>query len=324
MMEPLPEHIKLFRSLFHGRQDIFATRWELPSKSGYMPAYHYDPYHYRVHKMKGGTFQNYTDKSFLPLTDDQIIKHLNGEHFIGIYPLLQDNTSWFIAADFDEGNWSSAALQFIRKCGEHNLPAYLERSRSGNGGHVWIFFDKPVSAYKSRKLILSLLISSGAVSAFDKNTSFDRLFPNQDQLSGKGFGNLIALPLNGTAAQQGNTCFLDPQTLTAYTDQWQFISQIKRASAETIEKLLANLHGSSTTEPSDGKLNIILANDIRLNRLAISPLLLSFIKEELNFPNSEFIIQQKTGRNTFGLERYSGSSKKITTLSVFPKDLPAS
>jgi superfamily II DNA or RNA helicase len=299
-----PDHIKLFKSLFHGRQDIFATRWELPNKSGYSPAYYYDPYHYRVHKMKGGTFQNYPDKSFLPLTDEQIIKHLNGEHFIGIYPLLQDNTSLFIAADFDEGNWSSAALQFIRKCEEHNLPAYLERSRSGNGGHVWIFFDKPVSAFKTRKLILSLLISSGAVSAFDKNTSFDRLFPSQDQLSGKGFGNLIALPLNGTAAQQGNTCFLDPQTLSAHTDQWQFISQIKRASAATIEQLFASLHGNSTTELSDGKLNVILANDIRLNRSAIPPLLLSFIKEELNFLNSEFIIQQKTGKNTFGLERY--------------------
>jgi superfamily II DNA or RNA helicase len=194
--------------------------------------------------------------------------------------------------------------QFISKCEEHNLPAYLERSRSGNGGHVWIFFDKPVPAYKSRKVILSLLISSGAVSAFDKNSSFDRLFPNQDQLSGKGFGNLIALPLNGTAAQQGNTCFLDPQTLSAYTDQWQFFSQIKRASAEKIDQLFANLNGSASLEPLDGKLNIILGNDIRLNRSAIPPLLFSFIKKELNFPNSEFIIQQKTGRNTFGLERY--------------------
>ena len=69
-----------------------------------MPAYSFDPYRYRVHKMKGGTFQNYADKSYLPLTDEQISKHLNGEQLVGIYPLLKDNTSWFIAADFDEEN----------------------------------------------------------------------------------------------------------------------------------------------------------------------------------------------------------------------------
>lgn len=92
----------LFNSLFKGREDVFATRWEKGGKSGYMPAYHFDPYRYRAHKMKGGSFASYTDKTYLPLTDDQIIKHLNGHQLIGIYPLLRDNTSWFIAADFDE------------------------------------------------------------------------------------------------------------------------------------------------------------------------------------------------------------------------------
>src|SRR6218665_967518 len=300
----LQQHLTAFKSLFNCRQDIFATRWELPTKSGYMPAYYYDPYHYRIHKMKGGTFQNYPDKSYLQLTDDQLVKHLNGEHFIGIYPLLQDNTSWFIAADFDEGNWITAAQQFICECEDNGLSAYLERSRSGNGAHVWIFFDKPILAYKTRKVILSLLISSGAISAFDKNSSFDRLFPNQDQLSGKGFGNLIALPLNGIAAQQGNTCFIDPSTLVAYADQWQFISAIKRTPSQRIEELFAKINGNNDLSVIDGKLQITLSNNIRINRSAVPPLLFSFIKEELNFLNSEFIIRQKTGRNTFGIERY--------------------
>lgn len=303
-MDHIPQNISLFKSLFRGREDVFATRWEKGNKSGYMPAYFFDPYRYRAHKMKGGTFQDYADKSFLSLTEEQIIKHLSGEHFIGIYPLLQDNTSWFISADFDEGDWIYSANKFINSCLLSGLPAYLERSRSGNGGHVWIFFDRPIPAFKSRKVVMSLLISSGIISEFDKSSSFDRLFPNQDYLSGKGFGNLIALPLNGTSLQNGNTCFIDPQTLVHYADQWLFFTQIKRATLEQFEELFTDLSGSSGVEQNFGKLKIILKNDIQLNRNNIPPVLFSFIKEELNFANTAFIIKKKIGKNTFGTERY--------------------
>lgn len=78
-----------------------------------MPVYLYDPYRYKAHKMKGGTFQSYTDKKYLPLTDDQLIKHLNGDQLVGLYPLLQNNSSWFIAADFDEQHWIADSQKFI-------------------------------------------------------------------------------------------------------------------------------------------------------------------------------------------------------------------
>ena len=109
----ITDQVKLFRSVFRGREDVFAIRWERGSKSGYMPAYHYDPYMFRLHKNKGGSFQNYSDKSLLPLSNEQIMKHLQGEQFIGIYPLLKDNTSWFIAADFDKENWLEECRIFI-------------------------------------------------------------------------------------------------------------------------------------------------------------------------------------------------------------------
>ena len=140
---PTNVQITLFKSLFHCREDVFAFRWEKEKKSGYMPAYSFDPYRYRVHKMKGGTFQNYTDKSYLPLTDEQILKHLNGEQLVGIYPLLKDNTSWFIAADFDEEKWAEECQLFIKYCNEKGIPAYLERSRSGKVWHIWILFEQP-------------------------------------------------------------------------------------------------------------------------------------------------------------------------------------
>ena len=183
--------LQLIKSVFKSREDVFAIRWEKGNKSGYMPAYSFDPYLFRQHKMKGGTFQNFADKSFLKLSDYEIEKHLNGEQQIGIYPLLQDNTSHFIAADFDGENWVKECRIFLNACKEKNIPCYLERSRSGNGGHVWIFFDHAYPANRSRKIFRTILEQSGAFSIFDKNSSFDRLFPNQDFLSGKGLGNLI-------------------------------------------------------------------------------------------------------------------------------------
>jgi len=139
----LKNQIALIRSVFKCREDVFAIRWEKDNKNGYMPAYQYDPYMYRLHKMKGGTFKDYYDKTYQPITDYQIAKHLKGEQLVGIYPLLKDNTSWFIAADFDKAKWKEESQSFIKSCEEKGIPAYLERSRSGNGGHVWIFFDKP-------------------------------------------------------------------------------------------------------------------------------------------------------------------------------------
>jgi len=173
-----------------------------------MPAKLFDPYLNRAYK-KNTTLINSGSPTYLELTQEQIQRHLEGRHLIGLYPLLTDNTSWLIAADFDKSNWLEDCRDFIKICSSYNIPVYLERSRSGNGGHVWIFFDKPYPASRSRSIMLALLERSGVVSVFDKNSSFDRLFPNQDKLSGKGFGNLIALPLHKTSMESGNSCFID-------------------------------------------------------------------------------------------------------------------
>jgi len=308
------EHINIFKALFKGREDVFAVRWEKGNKSGYMPAYFYDPYRFRVHKINGGTFQNFTEKSYLKLTDEQIQKHLEGFHHIGIYPLLQDNTTWFLAADFDKANWQDEALTFLKACKEKEIPAYLERSRSGNGGHVWIFFDKPYPAIRSRKIFISILEQSGAFSMFDKSSSFDRLFPNQDFLSGKGFGNLIALPLFKPTFEKGNNCFINPESFEPIADQWDFLKNIKRVSTNHLYELYDALKPSvqalksgiesNTSLVKNGKLSISLNNNVRLSRIGLTPTLINFLKEELNFANSEFFIKKKSGRNTYETARY--------------------
>ncbi len=315
--------IILFKTLFKGRADAFAIHWQKGNKSGYMPAYHYDPYMYRLHKMKGGSLKTYNDKSYLPLTDDQIVKHLNGEKLIGIYPLLVDNTSWFIAADFDKEKWVEECRAFINFCKEKGIPAFLERSRSGKGGHVWIFFDQPYPAIRSRKILIALLEQIGIFSVFDKNSSFDRLFPNQDFLSGKGLGNLIALPLHKPAMEQGNSCFIE-EHLQPYPDQWEFLSSIQRVTISHLDTLYQSLSqdvplSSFPTGINSDRLNIILTNSVRLNRSGIKPTLIKFLKEELNFANSEYFIKKKMDKTTWGTERYFKCIEETENEIIIPR-----
>jgi len=305
-MSESPTNIEIFKSLFKGRDDVFAIRWEKGNKNGYMPAYFYDPYLYKAHKMKGGTFQNFSNKSYLQLSDKEISKHLDGVHLIGIYPLLLDNTSWFIVADFDKANWIEECKLFLETCHKNNIPAYLERSRSGKGGHVWIFFDKPFPAIRSRKIIITLLKESGLISDFDKTSSFDRLFPNQDFLSGKSLGNLIALPLYKQTFEQGNSCFIEHETLQPIQDQFAYLSSIKRVSIDLLESLL-----KSKTETflkpisvnAISKLTITLDNTVTINRVHLNTHIINFLKDELNFANTEFFIKSKSGKSTYGTDR---------------------
>ncbi|MDP1624635.1 MAG: DEAD/DEAH box helicase family protein, partial [bacterium] len=322
----------LFKSLFRGREDIFAQRWEKGGKSGYSPQYDYDPYQYRLHKMKGGTIQNYADKQPRALSDEQISKHLSGEHFIGIYPLLKDNTSWFIAADFDKANWIEECRSFLTCCNDLGLPAYLERSRSGKGGHVWLFFEKPYPAAKSRKIIITLLERIGIFSTFDKNSSFDRLFPNQDSLSGKGFGNLIALPLNKLCADKGNNCFVYPETLEPYHDQWAFLQSIQRASVTLLDRLYEQIHKTTGLQkdlknqstPETGKIKIELGQTVTITKSALPLPLFNFLKDGLNFQSSEYVIKKKLGKSTWGSERYFNFIEETAYSVIIPRGMAGS
>lgn len=325
MLSSPTNNIQLFKSIFAGREDVFAVRWEKGNKSGYIPAYFYDPYRYRAHKMNGGTFQNYADKEYLSFTEKEIEKHLNGEQHIGIYPLLKDNTSWFIVADFDKVEWVEDCKKFINACTEKGIPAYLERSRSGKGGHVWIFFEQPYPAINSRKIFISILEQTGVFSLFDKSSSFDRMFPNQDFLSGKGFGNLIALPLYKKTYEQGNSCFIDIESLEPIPNQWDFIKNIQRISTIKLDELYQihntqqNSTASNIPKLYNEKLTIRLANVVKINRNAISTTLINFLKEELNFLNTQFLIRKKMGKSAFGIERYFKLVEETESEVIIPR-----
>ena len=208
--------------------DLYALRWEnaQTGKSGYVPS-------------TADRWVRNGPKSYLPVTDEAIESHLRGRESIGIYPLLEDDTCWFLAFDFDGRTWQLDALALLEVCAEREVPGALERSRSGDGGHVWIFFSAPIAAASTRRLGATLLRETIARRAELDLASYDRLFPNQDFLPQKGFGNLIALPLQGRCRAAGTTVFLDPATLEPWPDQWKFLDSIERLTPQQLHRLLA-------------------------------------------------------------------------------------
>ena len=190
------QRIELFRSLFRGRDDVYAVRWEsADGRSGYMPKADRDWKSYLRAKDKDRKKVDRQTRKFRPLTQDVVRGHLVGDQTVGIYPLLQDETCSLLAVDFDKKTWQKDAAAFLVACREMNVPAVLERSRSGNGGHVWIFFNRAIPATIARKLGCAILTRTMEFRHQLGLVSYDRFFPNQDTMPKGGLGNLIALPL---------------------------------------------------------------------------------------------------------------------------------
>ena len=190
------EKIALFRSLFRGRDDVFPVLWTntRTGRTGYAPACGNEWKRGVCEKprMRCGECPN---QAFLPIRDRVILDHLQGRHVVGVYPLLADDTCWFLAADFDKGDWMQHVAAFRDACRAVELPVAVERSRSGDGAHAWFFFDAPVSAAAARRMGCHLLTRAMSIHDGLDMSSYDRLFPNQDTMPRGGFGNLIALPL---------------------------------------------------------------------------------------------------------------------------------
>ena len=233
------KRIALFRSLFRGREDVYARRWEHPDgRSGYSPAAIRDWKAINASKAEDRKKVERITRKFLPLTETVIEDHLLGKLTVGIYPLLADETCRFLAVDFDKKTWADDSCAFLETCPELNVPAVRERSRSGNGCHVWIFFEHALSASTARKLGCAILTRTTERRHQLGLDSYDRLFPNQDTMPKGGFGNLIALPLQLAPRKSGNSVFIDAD-LRPYPDQWEFLSTVQRMSSRAAEQIIA-------------------------------------------------------------------------------------
>lgn len=233
------QKVALFRMLFRGREDVFPKLWtSRAGKKGYAPVCSNDWVSGVCGKMLKPPVKcgECVDRKFLPKTDQVILDHLQGRHVIGVYPMLENDTCWFLAADFDKESWMDDVNAFRETCRNMDLPVAIERSRSGNGAHVWFFFTESVSAATARSMGCFLITETMSQRHQLSMESYDRLFPSQDTLPKGGFGNLIALPLQKEPRQKDNTVFLD-ENFTPYDDQWAFLESLKRIVPEVIQRI---------------------------------------------------------------------------------------
>lgn len=242
------EKIDFFLSLFRGREDVYAKRYHnlKSNKSGYVPACR-NEWEPGLCDKKAYRCPECPNRAFKPLTTQTIRAHLMGKDqfcrdVVGIYPMLENDCTWLLAADFDEEMWREDVTAFREACLSFGIMPAVERSRSGNGAHVWFFFSEPVSAADARKFGSGLLTQAMARRHELQFKSYDRLFPAQDTLPKGGFGNLIALPFQGKAQEGGNTLFVNEE-LTPYQDQWAFLSTLHRIAPKELEGYLTQLCG---------------------------------------------------------------------------------
>lgn len=333
------EKIELFRRLFAGRPDVFPTRWEnkKAGRSGYSPACSNEwakgicgkP------KVKCGECPH---QAFISPSGDIIEKHLrggdarSGGFVAGVYPLLQDEMCWFLAADFDKDSWADDARALLDTCHAKGIAAALERSRSGNGGHVWIFFSEPVPARIARQLGSALITETMERRPEIGFASYDRFFPNQDTMPLGGFGNLIALPLQRKAREIGNSVFID-NDLRPYDDQWAYLSSLPRLPADMVfriadeAELLGRILGvrmpvddehadepwkmspsrRSAPRPIEAaiphSIRIVVADQVYIDRTELPSALIAQLVRLAAFQNPEFYRAQAMRLPTFGKPR---------------------
>ena len=305
------DKVRFFFELFRCRTDIYALRWEnrRDGRSGWMPAI-------KGYWRKG---MNRADAPYLPLTPEVIDAHLRGEAHIGLYPLSDDDTCWWVAADFDKEAAMLDALAYMKAARSYGIPAALEVSQSGRGAHVWIFFAHAISASVARSIATSLLSEAFRLRGSMHLSSYDRLFPSQDVHTGRGVGNLIAAPMNGKRRQHGTTVFLDPATLEPYEDQWAYLSSIARLSTKDVTALARQLpdpqigHNvrrlqlptSSRIIPRPAAIvRAEFASRLTLTANDLGPAMISAVKHAASIRNPEFDARQRARRSTWDTPRF--------------------
>lgn len=345
----LDEKVALFRSLFQGREDVFARRWFSSSsgKSGYQPvcAREWNRENCDKKKYKCAECPN---REFQPLGYNDIYRHLegkdpNGRDVVGVYAILPDNSCCFLCCDFDdkscEHGYQDDVRAYVSVCRDWGVPAYIERSRSGNGAHVWILFDEHIKAQTARRLGNAILTEAMEREGKMSFKSYDRFFPNQDYMPTGGFGNLVALPLQGRARKDGNSVFVDDDFIP-FTDQWAYLQRMTKMTAAKVEKLvtrndrepLGELSKSSESAPWERPLpkpmnkadfpksiTIIRSFGIYIPTKDLSAKAINHLKRLAAFKNPEFYAKLGMRLPVYNLPRIISCSEITDDYLILPR-----
>lgn len=306
------QRVALYRSLFAGRQDVYAARWEKDDgRKGWSP---------QVDREPGQTWKEASAaRRYRPLTDAVLHDHLSGKITAGLYPMLPDDTCRLLACDFDGDQWQLDAQAYAQAAGDLGIPAAVEVSRSGDGAHVWVFFAEPVTALDARALGFVLLREAMATRGELGLDSYDRLFPSQDHLpvAGEGLGNLIALPLQKRCRDAGTTVFVDPETFSPYPDQWQFLAGVRRLEQAEVSRLLAEMPPvavgpetrlvRSRLRPEPAMPPVVhadLGGMLAVHRSGLPPSVLAALRHAASLSNPEFYKNENLRLSNWNTPRY--------------------
>ena len=354
------EKINLYKSLFIGRKDVFALRWvnTKSNKSGYSPVCG-NKWASGKCDMKKYTCAVCPYKLPVALDDHYIFNHLAGrdEFFrdvIGLYPLMEGNLCKFLAIDFDahssanQASWKDDILAVHKTFSDFGINSYIEISRSGNGGHLWVFFEDTLSARLARNLGSAIIKTTMQKRHSIPFESFDRFFPNQDEIPKGGYGNLIALPLQGRAVKEGHSVFID-ESFVPHEDQWAFLSSVQKVSERTVRKTISEIENSlsdfvekdesentnrnndiNISNPSENKeslnqsdfsdtVKIVLSNYVQISKNGVSEKALGVLRRTAVFLNPEYFKNLRMHLPLYNIPRYIDCSKENDDYLLLPR-----
>ena len=353
------QKIGLFKSLFSGRQDVFALRWFNPksNKSGYSPVCR-NKWLSGKCDLKKYSCATCPFKLPVSLTDNYIYSHLAGKDefcrdVIGLYPLIDGNLCKFLAMDFDSHAtknqlaWKDDILAVHKTYSDFGINSYIEISRSGNGGHLWIFFEENISTRLARNLGTAIIKAAMQKRHSIPFESFDRFFPNQDEIPKGGYGNLIALPLQGRAVKEGHSVFVN-ESFIPYEDQWAFLSSVQKTSERLVRKTINEIEKSlpdfvekDESENETKKINttiisqenkeslnqsdfsalvkIVLSNYVQIQKTGISEKALGVLRRTAVFLNPEYFKNLRMHLPLYNIPRYIDCSKENDDYLLLPR-----
>ena len=346
---PTADKVALFRSLFRGREDVYPIRWESKTgRTGYSPACanEWVPVVCEKPRVKCADCPN---RAFLVVTDEAIYDHLSGRRTLGVYPILQGDTAWFVAADFDGSSWKEDAKAYLASCKQLGISAYAEISRSGEGCHIWTFFGSRIAASKARQLASAAITRACARHRTLSFASYDRLFPSQDTLPKGGFGNLIALPLQRKARDREASVFVD-DSWRPHADQWAFLACVDRMRESAVDVALARaaredgvlgvrsvsfgddgVHDPWALPPSGHRTEpqiagpfpeqsrVVSANMLFIEKVGLPDQLINRLSRLAAFQNPEFYEAQSLRLSTNGKARILGCAEEFENHIALPR-----